>query len=673
MKDEKTFCITFYRHILAGLLMMLAFATSVQAQTTAFTYQGKLVDSGNPANGSYDLQFKLFDALSGGTQQGATLTLTSVAVSNGIFTVQLDFGACASCFNGAARYLEVAVKATSSGTYTTLSPRQAVTSTPYAINSAQLGGLAASSFLRNSTSQQASSNFNISGNGTAAGTLTSSIVNAVFQVNINGLRAFTVNGAYNDGVGTVFTASNTFAGDGAGLNTTPSSTLNNGSGKFNSFFGAGAGLSNTGGGDNSFFGTAAGFANTTGGGNSFFGRSAGQANDTGSSNAFFGTGAGQANTTGDENSFFGTVAGVSNLFGTRNAFFGYGAGQANTDGIQNAFFGYRADFNSSNTFGNNNTALGSFSTVTGDLANATAIGSRAAVTQSNSLVLGSIDGINNCGPITSCTSVKVGIGTTAPVARLQVQTSTPDQHLFLSDAAPSLALGNNSVRSSASMNGLFALSTAASHFGVEAGAVTVAAYGNARGNIYINSNYSGTGLTHVILQPLGGNVGVGVNPPLDRLHVFGDLRVGTGTTGCVKDADGTVIAGTCSSDARLKRNILPFAHLLDKVAQLQPVTFYWRSDEFKDRHFGTRQSFGLIAQEVEKILPELVTEDEQGYKAVNYSKLPLLSLQAIKELKAENDALKASVETLTRKAEQLDALKRLVCADHPDADLCKQP
>src|SRR5262249_22558109 len=134
------------------LLLLLAFTVApVAAQSTAFTYQGKLSDNGNPANGNYDLQFKLFDAVSGGTQQGAILTLTSIVVTNGIFTVSLDFGACPTCFNGAARFLEIDVRPANTGSYTTLTPRQPITSTPYAINAAQLGGLAASGFLQNSS------------------------------------------------------------------------------------------------------------------------------------------------------------------------------------------------------------------------------------------------------------------------------------------------------------------------------------------------------------------------------------------------------------------------------------------------------------------------------------------------------------------------------------------
>jgi hypothetical protein len=135
-----------------------------------------------------------------------------------------------------------------------------------------------------------------------------------------------------------------------------------------------------------------------------------------------------------------------------------------------------------------------------------------------------------------------------------------------------------------------------------------------------------------------GDVTVGsLSAALDPLDVHGDARVGTGTTGCVKDRDATVIAGACSSDLRLKKNIQPFPPLLERVARLTPVHFYWRAEEFPEKHFGTSRSFGLVAQEVEPLFPDLVTEDQEGLKAVNYSKLPLLLLQAIRELKTEKD------------------------------------
>jgi hypothetical protein len=99
---------------------------------TAFTYQGHLKKDGNPVNGSCDFQFSLWDAESGGTQVGSTQTETGVSVTEGLFTVPLNFGSGA--FNGEARWLEIAVRCPAgSGSYTTLSPRQALTPAPYAL------------------------------------------------------------------------------------------------------------------------------------------------------------------------------------------------------------------------------------------------------------------------------------------------------------------------------------------------------------------------------------------------------------------------------------------------------------------------------------------------------------------------------------------------------------
>ena len=128
----------------------------------------------------------------------------------------------------------------------------------------------------------------------------------------------------------------------------------------------------------------------------------------------------------------------------------------------------------------------------------------------------------------------VGIGATNPTsAKLQVSNTVLDRHLYLSSAAPSLALGNNDTRSSASMNSIFALATSPGHFGVEAGGLTIANYGSSRGNIYINSNYDGAGETHVILQPNSGRVGIGTTAPTYKFEVQanGDAQNGTKVTG----------------------------------------------------------------------------------------------------------------------------------------------
>ncbi len=101
------------------------------AQTTAFKYQGKLNDGGTAASGSYLLQFRLFDAPSGGTQIGSTISDLNVNVVEGIFAAQLDFGT--SPFTGAGRYLEISVRRNAGESYTALFPREQITSSPYSV------------------------------------------------------------------------------------------------------------------------------------------------------------------------------------------------------------------------------------------------------------------------------------------------------------------------------------------------------------------------------------------------------------------------------------------------------------------------------------------------------------------------------------------------------------
>src|SRR6266480_2772570 len=186
------------------VLAMSLGATTARAQTSSFTYQGRLTDGGAVANGNYDLQFALFDSLSGGAQVGSTQTINTVAVSNGVFTVSLDFGA--SAFTGASRFLEISARPTG-GSFTLLTPRQPITSTPYAVrslnassaDSVPASGVPAGSgnYIQNSAGQQASSNFNISGNGTAGGTLSGNVVNTTTQYNLNGSRILSNAGSGN--------------------------------------------------------------------------------------------------------------------------------------------------------------------------------------------------------------------------------------------------------------------------------------------------------------------------------------------------------------------------------------------------------------------------------------------------------------------------------------------
>lgn len=126
----------------AAVMAMLAGLAQAQPLTTAFTYQGILNDNGALANGTYDLQFKLFNAAGGGAQQGATLIRGDVAVSDGQLVQVLDFGAQ---FAGQRRWLQIEVRPGASvGAYTIL-PRQELTASPNAAYAMTAGTVAAHS------------------------------------------------------------------------------------------------------------------------------------------------------------------------------------------------------------------------------------------------------------------------------------------------------------------------------------------------------------------------------------------------------------------------------------------------------------------------------------------------------------------------------------------------
>ncbi len=126
--------LAFASSILVSVLLVCG-ARGQVAAGTAFTFQGRLDNSSLPASGTFDLQFKLFDAAVAGAQQGSTICVDNLAVTGGLVTTTLDFGAV---YPGAARWIEVSARADStvgncgSGAYTTLSPRQQMTPAPYA-------------------------------------------------------------------------------------------------------------------------------------------------------------------------------------------------------------------------------------------------------------------------------------------------------------------------------------------------------------------------------------------------------------------------------------------------------------------------------------------------------------------------------------------------------------
>jgi hypothetical protein len=636
-------------HVCLSLLVICLSLVTVAAQQTAFTYQGKLTDNGSPASGSYDLQFGLFDSASGGVQIGSTQTVTNVLASGGVFTVTLDFGTAA--FPGTARFLEISTRPRGDGAFTLLMPRQQISSTPYAVrslssatadvanNAQQLAGVAAAqyvqtsdsrladartpttgsaNYIQNTNSQQTSSNFNISGNGTTGGTLSGNLVNTATQYNINGNRALGVTGAG------VRPTSNTFAGIGAGALTVPNAT-------------------STAGHYNAFFGSSAGGTNTTGGGNAYFGAEAG----TGSR--------------GDDNSFFGFRAGIGNVSGSSNTFVGRNAGT----------------FNSLESF---NTFLGAFSRGNANVNNATAIGYLAQVNQSNSLVLGSINGVNG-----ATADTRVGIGTTTPAAKLHVEGNTAIMNgdVGIGTTSPTTSIGgrvldiagssgvvrlqsmqpggqqwewqSTVLGGSGAMN-LFNASNSTHLFTVLAngyvgigaplptarlrvgGAIGTMASFASVGDFAIDDSVSAGG--RFIVKD-NGNVGIGTNAPATKLDVDGGIRFsalasGGNTQLCWNNLNGRL--ASCSSSLRYKTDLRPFNRGLNLINRLHPITFKWKSDQSLD--------LGLGAEDVAKVEPLLVTKNEMGQvEGVKYDRLSAVFINAFKEQQNQIEQQRAQIES----------------------------
>jgi len=290
--------------------------------------------------------------------------------------------------------------------------------------------------------------------------------------------------------------------------------------------------------------------------------------------------------------------------------------------------------------------------------------------------------------VTISPSGDVGIGTTFPQGAVEIVrqgsaafhattysgASKPGEFNFVTRSARGTPAAPAAVQSGDELGGFGATGYGTTEFGNFGAGISAFAAENwtdtAQGAALVFGTTplgSSDGEINAIIMP-GGNTGIGTFTAFpvitDKLQVFGDIRVGTtGTNGCVKGFDGTGLIGTCSSDRRLKKNITPFAPALDKLTALQPVHYYWRAEDFPNRHFGNRRTYGLIAQDVEQVLPEIVATDSDGYKAIDYTKLPLLTIQAMKELKAKNDALQQRIdqlEPLKERVAEMDALQQRV-------------
>jgi hypothetical protein len=402
-------------------------------------------------------------------------------------------------------------------------------------------------------------------------------------------------------------------------------------------------------------------ANTTGSGNTATGLATLQANTTGTYNTANGADALYNNTTGISNTangddalFYSTTASYNtasgddalfrNTTGSNNAASGYLSLSNNTTGSYNTAMGedsllgnLTANYNTavgdyagqalnSATFANNNTFVGAGAAGSGvsNLSNATAIGSNSEVAESNALVLGCVSGTNGCGA-----SVNVGIGTTTPASALDV-------HGTVNVASP----GNVVV------NGSFISTTASSNLSeTSSDAMQLGAYSSMNiqsGDLMYLSSAGPMSVSATLLTVSTSNVGIGTSSPDTLLSVNG---------GADKPGGGS---WATFSDRRLKNLDGSFNSGLSQIMKINPVLYRYKADNAMGIR-DTDEHVGLVAQEVQKAIPEAVTENSKGYLLVNNDPIIWTMLNAIKEQQKLIQKQQQKIAQLSTQVEAIQA------------------
>ena len=359
--------------------------------------------------------------------------------------------------------------------------------------------------------------------------------------------------------------------------------------------------------------------------NYFIGHQAGRAITNGAYNLFLGYNAGRSTTGGTQvsgewqgcnNIFIGYNSGYGNTTGFKNVFIGYQSGKANSAGVKNTFVGNESGV--SNTTGGYNTFLGY---------NAGIVNSSGG---GNSFIGADCGFYNTTAYYNTCMGTYAG-----------ENLSTGSCNTFIG------AQSGHGGGIPGSYPSQFITGNYTTAIGYQSGFSNVAG----SGNVFIGyrAGYSETGSNKLYIANSS------TNPPL----IYGDFSTGTVALGTITPTtsyklyvNGSAYAtGTwSSSDIRWKKNIIPLTNVLDKLLDLNGVYYEWRKTEFTEINFDNGQQIGLIAQEVEKIFPELVKTDGNGYKAVSYEKLSVVLLEGLEEQQ----------QHITLQQKEIDELKILV-------------
>jgi hypothetical protein len=358
-------------------------------------------------------------------------------------------------------------------------------------------------------------------------------------------------------------------------------------------------------------------SNTRGSSNTAIGYEALDWNTTGNNNTATGHQALAHNTTGANNTASGVAALGYNTEGSHNTANGAGALYANQTGIYNSAIGYKTL--SQNRTGNYNTAIGSEALMENTEGHSnTASGLRALHLNTK--------GYNNTAS---------GRGALLSNTEGHNNTATGAETLTSNDTGSyNTATGHRTLQANIRGDNNTAI-------GYGAGGQNI----TGSNNVFIGFQ-AGDSLNY---QTKSNKLVVGNGGSKENELITGDFAANTVNINGDLHASGNL---TQNSDGRLKKDIKPLTQALDSILKLQGKTYRWK----EDTTFANKADIGLVAQEVEQIFPELVAENEQGYKGIAYSKLTAVLIEAIKEQQGQMTTQQDQIASLEKENTQLKAL-----------------